>query len=154
MDQETLKAIKEIFKEEFEKGLEPVKSDIKILKEGQNRLEKKIDKLEEEEKEIKSSMEYLDPKNADRHLELRESIEELRKGLLNVEVITSSNWNAIAKFKRERINEEPKQILESREAVQKNIEILEILKAMQNDIEETKVDLRLVKIVAANNKIK
>lgn len=82
MDNEILKSIREILKEE----LEPIKQDISILKKGQE--------------EIKSLIQELDPKNANRHLELKESIDELRKDLTNVEIITSSNWNEIAKLKK------------------------------------------------------
>ena len=82
MDKETLEAIRVLFKEE----LEPIKNDIKELKTGQE--------------EIKELILELEPKNANRHLELKESIEELRQDLTNVEIITSSNWNEIAKLKQ------------------------------------------------------
>ena len=82
MDKETLEAIRVLLKEE----LEPIKNDIKELKTGQE--------------EIKELILELEPKNANRHLELKESIEELRQDLTNVEIITSSNWNEIAKLKQ------------------------------------------------------
>lgn len=82
MDKETLEAIRVLFKEE----LEPIRNDIKELKTGQE--------------EIKELILELEPKNANRHLELKESIEELRQDLTNVEIITSSNWNEIAKLKK------------------------------------------------------
>ncbi|WP_042683531.1 hypothetical protein [Anaerosalibacter massiliensis] len=82
MDKETLEAIRVLLKEE----LEPIKNDIKELKTGQE--------------EIKELILELEPKNANRHLELKESIEELRQDLTNVEIITSSNWNEIAKLKK------------------------------------------------------
>lgn len=82
MDKETLEAIRVLLKEE----LEPIKNDIKELKTGQE--------------EIKELILELEPKNANRHLELKESIEGLRQDLTNVEIITSSNWNEIAKLKK------------------------------------------------------
>lgn len=82
MDKETLEAIRVLFKEE----LEPIRNDIKELKTGQE--------------EIKELILELEPKNANRHLDLKESIEELRQDLTNVEIITSSNWNEIAKLKK------------------------------------------------------
>lgn len=82
MDKETLEAIRVLLKEE----LEPIKNDIKELKTGQE--------------EIKELILELEPKNANRHLDLKESIEELRQDLTNVEIITSSNWNEIAKLKK------------------------------------------------------
>lgn len=82
MDKETLDAIRVLLKEE----LKPIKNDIKELKTGQE--------------EIKELILELEPKNANRHLELKESIEGLRQDLTNVEIITSSNWNEIAKLKK------------------------------------------------------
>lgn len=82
MDKETLEVIRVLLKEE----LEPIKNDIKELKTGQE--------------EIKELILELEPKNANRHLELKESIEGLRQDLTNVEIITSSNWNEIAKLKK------------------------------------------------------
>ena len=88
MDKETLKAIREIIKEE----IEPIKNDIKELKEGQNR-------LEDGQEEIKTMLGELDPKNANRHLELKDSIEQLRKDLSTVEIVTASNYSDLARLK-------------------------------------------------------
>lgn len=77
-------------------GLE---GQVKELKTGQEKLEIGQEKLGKGQKEIKTLIEELDPKNANRHLELKESIDGLRKDLTNVEIITSSNWNEIAKLK-------------------------------------------------------
>ena len=41
----------------------------------------------------------LDPKNATRHLELKDSIDQLRKDLSTVEIVTASNYSDIAKLK-------------------------------------------------------
>lgn len=88
MDKETLKAIREILKEE----LEPIKNDIKELKEGQSR-------LEDGQEEIKIMLGELDPKNANRHLELKDSIDQLRKDLSTVEIVTASNYSDLARLK-------------------------------------------------------
>ncbi len=69
------------------------------LENGQNLLTTKVDNLEQGQKEIKSILEELDPKNANRHLELKESIDELRKDLSTVEIVTASNYADIAKLK-------------------------------------------------------
>lgn len=85
MDKETLEGIRQILKEELKEELEPIKSDIKDLKEGQE--------------EIKTMIGELDPKNANRHLELKDSIEQLRKDLSTVEIVTASNYSDIARLK-------------------------------------------------------
>lgn len=81
MDKELIKSIREILREE----LDPIKLDIKELKEGQ--------------KEIKEMLGELDPKNANRHLELKDSIDQLRKDLSTVEIVTASNYSDIARLK-------------------------------------------------------
>ncbi len=88
MDKELMESIREILKEE----LEPITSDIKELKEGQI-------KLQNGQKEIKKLVGELDPKNANRHLELKESIDQLRKDLSTVEIVTASNYSDIARLK-------------------------------------------------------
>lgn len=88
MDKELMESIREILREE----LEPIKSDIKELKEGQI-------KLQNGQKEIKEMVGELDPKNATRHLELKESIDQLRKDLSTVEIVTASNYSDIARLK-------------------------------------------------------
>ena len=88
MDKELMESIREILREE----LEPIKSDIKELKEGQI-------KLQNGQKEIKEMVGELDPKNANRHLELKESIDQLRKDLSTVEIVTASNYSDIARLK-------------------------------------------------------
>lgn len=90
-----------------------LKQEVGELKQGQIRLEHgqakleqrqtKLDqgqiKLEQGQKEIKLILEELDPKNTSRHLELKESINELRKDLSTVEIVTASNYADIAKLK-------------------------------------------------------
>lgn len=130
MDKDSLKAIKGLLREE----LDPIKNDIKGLKEGQNKLENKFDNLEKGQgrletkvddlekgqnrletkfddldkgqqelkkdvKEIKSIILELEPKNANRHLELKNSIDELRNDLSIVEMVTASNYADITRLK-------------------------------------------------------
>lgn len=95
MDKETLKSIREILKEE----LEPIKSDIKVLKEGQDSLKEQVKELKTGQEEIKSMVGELDPQNANRHLELKDSIDQLRKDLSTVEIVTASNYSDIARLK-------------------------------------------------------
>ena len=59
----------------------------------------RFDSLEGDIKEIKTMVGELDPKNANRHLELKESIDQLRKDLSTVEIVTASNYSDIARLK-------------------------------------------------------
>ena len=95
MDTELTESIREILKEE----LEPIKSDIKGLKEGQNNLKEQVQDLKTGQEEIKTMIGELDPKNANRHLELKESIDQLRKDLSTVEIVTASNYSDLARLK-------------------------------------------------------
>ena len=88
MDKELMESIRKLLKEE----LEPIKTEIKELKEGQI-------KLQNGQKEIKEMLGELDPKNATRHLELKDSIDQLRKDLSTVEIVTASNYSDIARLK-------------------------------------------------------
>ncbi|MCR1900194.1 hypothetical protein NSA47_14600 [Irregularibacter muris] len=94
MDKEILELLKEM-----QKDIKDLKVGQGRLEEGQHRLETGQSKLEEGQQKIRMLLEELEPKNANRHLELKESIKELRKDVNNVEIITSSNWNDIAKLK-------------------------------------------------------
>ena len=117
MDNQTLQSIRAILKEE----LDPIKSDIQGLKAGQERmetrldglekrfdgletrfdnLEAKVDRLEVGQEKLTNMIEELDPKNATRHTDIIKSIDKLRDDLTNIEIITSSNWNEIAKMKK------------------------------------------------------
>lgn len=75
---------------------------LKQLKEGQNRLETKID----ETYEIVRALEHSAEVNKSEHDKIlteiayiKGDIEAVKKDLCNVEIITSSNWNEIAKLK-------------------------------------------------------
>lgn len=64
-------------------------------KESNNR----FDGLETGQEEIKSLIGELEPRNANRHLELKSSIDQLRKDLSTVEIVTASNYSDIARLK-------------------------------------------------------
>ena len=95
MDKELMESIRGILKEE----LEPIKSDIKALKKGQSSLKEQVQDLKTGQEEIKTMLGELDPKNATRHLELKDSIDQLRKDLSTVEIVTASNYSDIARLK-------------------------------------------------------
>lgn len=77
MDKEFMKSVRGILREE----LEPIKSEIKGLKEDQNNSKEQVKDLETVQDEIKNMIGELDHKNANRHLELKDSIEQLRKNI-------------------------------------------------------------------------
>jgi polyhydroxyalkanoate synthesis regulator phasin len=64
-----------------------------------DKIEQDVESLKEGQKEIKSLISELDPKNANRHVELTEKIDELRKDLSTVEIVTANNYAALAKLK-------------------------------------------------------
>ncbi len=96
MDKELMESIRKLLKEE----LEPIKTEIKGLKKGQSSLKEQVQDLKTGQEEIKTMLGELDPKNANRHLEIKDSIDQLRKDLSTVEIVTASNYADIAKLKR------------------------------------------------------
>lgn len=64
-----------------------------------DKIEQDVESLKEGQKEIKALISELDPKNANRHVELTEKIDELRKDLSTVEIVTANNYAALAKLK-------------------------------------------------------
>ena len=71
-------------------------------KETNNRfdsLEVQVKELKTGQEEIKALVGELDPKNANRHIELKDSIDQLRKDLSTVEIVTASNYSDIARLK-------------------------------------------------------
>ena len=62
-------------------------------------VETRLDKLETGQEELKAIIGELEAKNANRHLELQESIYQLQKDFSTVEVVTASNYEYIAKLK-------------------------------------------------------
>ena len=91
MDKETRE-----FLENMQEGMNDFRSEMQEFRKETN---KRFDGLEEEVKEIKTMVGELDPKNANRHIELKDSIEQLRKDLSTVEIVTASNYSDIARLK-------------------------------------------------------
>src|ERR1035437_2905631 len=57
--------------------LKSMQTDIKEIKSSQNETNKKLDSLESQQKELKTLISELDPKNANRHLEISSKLSEL-----------------------------------------------------------------------------
>ena len=84
---------------EMQEGFKEVNVKIEGIDVKIDSMEKDVKELKEGQKNIENLILELDPKNANRHLEISEQIEELKKDLNAVEIVTSKNWNDIAKIK-------------------------------------------------------
>ena len=88
MDKEILEALSNLLDEK----LKPIHIDIKEMKTG-------IKDLKIGQEKIISKLDEVESVNANNHVEMLNSIKDLSKNITNVEIITSSNWNDIAKLK-------------------------------------------------------
>lgn len=93
--------LKEILKE-----LQGIKSDVSLLKESQIRVEKKVDGLEQGQKEIKYQLSefQIEYSNTMKDLsnkvdEIKTDVKSIEKDLCRVEEATAHNWVDIAKLK-------------------------------------------------------
>ena len=98
MDKETIE-----FLESMQEGMNDIKNEIQEFRKETNsrfdNLENQVKELKSGQEEIKTMLGELDPKNANRHLELKDSIDQLRKDLSTVEIVTASNYSDIARLK-------------------------------------------------------
>ena len=83
----------------IQKDVTVLKEDVSVLKADVSILKKDVDILKDGQVKIRTLIEDLDPKNANRHIEIVNQIETLRGDLNSIEVITSKNWNDIAILK-------------------------------------------------------
>lgn len=93
----------------MQSDMKSMQSDIKSIQSDINTLNVKVDKLEsqvDENTKILKSLEHASEVNAAERdktnlaiARIEGNIEALRKDVTNVEIITSSNWNDIAKLK-------------------------------------------------------
>lgn len=112
MNKDDLQAISDLLDKKLDEKLEPIKKDIQEIKAGQ--------------KDIKKTMEEIETKNANKHMEMLTAFEELRDDMTTIEVIandvthikndvesiktdlnrieiqTAGNWLDIAKLKAVR----------------------------------------------------
>ena len=98
MEKEILELLMQIqkdnkeFKEEISKQMNNMNNKL-------NNIEIDINKLKINQEEIKNLIVDLEPKNGNRHIELINSINDLRKNLSTVEIVTANNYADIAKLK-------------------------------------------------------
>lgn len=90
-EQQILQAIRAILKEELKTELQPINKRL-------DSMDAKMDSMDKNIKEIKGMIEDIDPKNANRHLELNDKIDSiqsdvrfLKENLQKVEVVTGKN---------------------------------------------------------------
>jgi archaellum component FlaC len=90
----------------LEKDVNDLKSDVSILKGDVNDLKSDVSILKEDvntlkvgQNEIKNLVTDIDPRNANRHIEITNMIDDLRRDLSTVEVVTANNYANIAKLK-------------------------------------------------------
>lgn len=75
--------------------LNAIHKDITELKGGQQRIEKKLDAVVDQTADLTEFR----TETKESLTKLTTDVEAIRKDLSNVEIITSSNWNEIAKLK-------------------------------------------------------
>ena len=98
MDNEILKFLKE-FKDDINNRLNDIETKVSSLKNSQEDIKVDINNLKAGQEDIKNLILDLEPKNGNRHIELINSINDLRKDLSTVEIVTANNYADIAKLK-------------------------------------------------------
>lgn len=91
MNKEDLQAISEL----LDMKLNPIQSDIKDLKDGQSRIEKKLDAVNDQTADLTEFR----TETRDKLNNISSDVEDIKETISTVEVITSKNWNDIAKLK-------------------------------------------------------
>ena len=98
MNKEDLQAISEL----LDMKLKPIQSDIKDLKDGQkntnqrlDRIEKKLDTINEQTTDLTEFR----TETGDKLNNISSDVEDIKETISSVEMITSKNWNDIAKLK-------------------------------------------------------
>ncbi|SNS48846.1 hypothetical protein SAMN05446037_101162 [Anaerovirgula multivorans] len=72
---------------------------INVMDNKINTLQSDVEHLKVGQEKIKDHLMELDSKNADRHLTITGEIEDLRRSVGSLEIITSKNWNDLARLK-------------------------------------------------------
>lgn len=91
MNKEDLQAISDL----LDMKLKPLQSDIKDLKDGQNRIEKKLDAVYDQTADLTEFR----TETKDKLNNISNGVNDIKDTINTVEVVTSKNWNDIAKLK-------------------------------------------------------
>lgn len=98
MNKEDLQAISELLDMKLnpiQSDVKDLKSDVKDLKDGQSRIEKKLDAVNDQTADLTEFR----TKTRDKLNNISSDVEDIKETISTVEVITSKNWNDIAKLK-------------------------------------------------------
>lgn len=98
MNKEDLQAISELLDMKLnpiQSDVKDLKSDVKDLKDGQSRIEKKLDAVNDQTADLTEFR----TETKDKLNNISSDVEDIKETISTVEVITSKNWNDIAKLK-------------------------------------------------------
>ena len=94
MDNETKQMFELILKK-----LDTMEKTLDGMDKRLNNIEVDVNVLKVNQEDIKILLTDLEPKNGNRHVEIIDSINDLRKDLSTVEIVTANNYADIAKLK-------------------------------------------------------
>jgi archaellum component FlaC len=98
MNKEDLQAISEL----LDMKLRPIQSDIKDLKDGQKNTNQRLDRIEKKLDAVNDQTTDLTEfrtETGDKLNNISSDVEDIKETISTVEMITSKNWNDIAKLK-------------------------------------------------------
>jgi len=98
MNKEDLQAISEL----LDMKLRPIQSDIKDLKDGQKNTNQRLDRIEKKLDAVNDQITDLTEfrtETGDKLNNISSDVEDIKETISTVEMITSKNWNDIAKLK-------------------------------------------------------
>ena len=98
MNKENLQAISEL----LDMKLRPIQSDIKDLKDGQKNTNQRLDRIEKKLDAVNDQITDLTEfrtETGDKLNNISSDVEDIKETISTVEMITSKNWNDIAKLK-------------------------------------------------------
>lgn len=97
--QKGFKSVDERF-EQIDSRFEQIDSRFEQIDQRFDKVDNRLDNFEKEQKQIKDYLIEIDVKNTTRYVELKDSIDYLRKSLTTVEAVAVRNWTEILELKR------------------------------------------------------
>ena len=101
MEEKIINVLEQILNrlDNLEQGQASMQNDIKDLKQGQAYMQNDIKELKLGQQRIEDKIDNIEVHNANRHIEIRDEIHDMKKNITAVEVITAKNWSEIATLK-------------------------------------------------------